>query len=158
MPSVSAKQARLMRAVAHGWKKPGGGGPSKSVAEDFVSADKGKKFRSGGVANPKTHHGKLSVPNFSGASMKRKKGGRKISGAGLAALAAQMGPPPGPPPGAGGPPMMPPGGGGMPPGMKRGGGVERKGTGRGQTVKMSGGGSIRGGGCETKGKTKGRFV
>lgn len=40
MPFESAKQARLMRAVAHGWKKPGGGGPSEQVAKDFVSADK----------------------------------------------------------------------------------------------------------------------
>jgi hypothetical protein len=31
-----------MRAVAHGWKKPGGGGPPVSVAKEFVAADKGK--------------------------------------------------------------------------------------------------------------------
>jgi hypothetical protein len=49
MPSTSASQARLMRAVAHGWKKPGGGGPSVSVAKDFTAADKGHKFRSGGI-------------------------------------------------------------------------------------------------------------
>ena len=44
MPSVSKAQKRLMDAVDHGWKKPGGG-PSKAVAEDFVAADKaqGKK-------------------------------------------------------------------------------------------------------------------
>lgn len=157
-----------MRAVAHGWKKPGGGGPSVSVAKDFAEADKGKKFRMGGVASPKTHHGKLSLPNSSGDSMKHRgrKGARRIPLAGLAALAAQAGPPPGPPPGAAGPPMMPPGGGG-PPGMKRGGGVKRCATGggiesrgktRGTVVRMSGGGSVRGGGCEAKGKTKGRFV
>jgi hypothetical protein len=29
-----------MAAVAHGWKKPGGGGPSMSVAKDFHNADK----------------------------------------------------------------------------------------------------------------------
>jgi hypothetical protein len=39
MPSTSAKQAKLMRAVAHGWKKPGGGGPSQAVAQEFESAD-----------------------------------------------------------------------------------------------------------------------
>jgi hypothetical protein len=43
MPSVSPAQAKLMRAVAHGWHKPGGGGPSKAVAQDFVAADKAKK-------------------------------------------------------------------------------------------------------------------
>ena len=43
MPSKSKKQAKLMRAVAHGWKKPGGGGPSQKVAKEFVAADKKKK-------------------------------------------------------------------------------------------------------------------
>ena len=33
---ASPAQARLMRAVAHGWKKPGGGGPSRAVANEFV--------------------------------------------------------------------------------------------------------------------------
>ena len=42
MPSVSKAQKRLMDAVAHGWRKPGGGGPSVSVAKDFVRADKVK--------------------------------------------------------------------------------------------------------------------
>lgn len=41
MPSVSAKQAALMRAVAHGWKKPGGG-PPVSVAKEFMAADQAK--------------------------------------------------------------------------------------------------------------------
>ena len=41
MPSKSPAQARLMRAVAHGWKKPGGG-PPVSVAKEFVAADKRK--------------------------------------------------------------------------------------------------------------------
>ena len=39
MPSKSKKQARLMAAVAHGWKKPGGGGPPVSVAKEFNRAD-----------------------------------------------------------------------------------------------------------------------
>jgi hypothetical protein len=38
-----------MRAAAHGWKKPGGGGPSVSVAKEFMHADmakaKGKRSR-----------------------------------------------------------------------------------------------------------------
>jgi hypothetical protein len=41
MPSKSPAQARLMRATAHGWKKPGGG-PSVSVAKEFVRADEKK--------------------------------------------------------------------------------------------------------------------
>jgi hypothetical protein len=43
MPSKSPAQARLMRAVSHGWHKPGGGGPSVAVAKEFVAADKAKK-------------------------------------------------------------------------------------------------------------------
>ena len=46
MPSQSASQARLMAAVAHGWHKPGGGGPSRAVAEDFNQADKGHSRKS----------------------------------------------------------------------------------------------------------------
>lgn len=38
MPSKSPAQAKLMRAVAHGWHKPGGG-PSVSVAKEFMHAD-----------------------------------------------------------------------------------------------------------------------
>jgi hypothetical protein len=32
-----------MRAVAHGWSKPGGGGPSVSVAKKFMHADERRK-------------------------------------------------------------------------------------------------------------------
>ncbi len=45
MPSTSRAQARLMVAVAHGWKKPGGGGPPKSVAKEFNQADAGHPGR-----------------------------------------------------------------------------------------------------------------
>ncbi len=41
MPSQSPSQARLMAAVAHGWKPPGGGGPPMDVAQEFTAADKG---------------------------------------------------------------------------------------------------------------------
>ena len=39
MPSTSPAQKRLMAAVAHGWHKPGGGGPSVTVAKEFNQAD-----------------------------------------------------------------------------------------------------------------------
>jgi hypothetical protein len=39
-----------MDAVAHGWKMPGGGGPSKAVAHEFVAADKAHPaFANGGL-------------------------------------------------------------------------------------------------------------
>lgn len=49
MPSTTPKQARLMAAVAHGWHKPGGGGPPVSVAKDFNRADKGSTMLSKGM-------------------------------------------------------------------------------------------------------------
>jgi hypothetical protein len=33
-----------MRAVAHGWKKPGGDGPTVAVAKEFTAADKAKQL------------------------------------------------------------------------------------------------------------------
>jgi hypothetical protein len=56
MPSTSKAQARLMAAVAHGWHKPGGGGPPVSVAKDFNQADKGRHMsyaKGGDIANVK---------------------------------------------------------------------------------------------------------
>ena len=44
MPSSTPRQARLMAAVAHGWKKPGGGGPSVEVAKEFNDADAGSSL------------------------------------------------------------------------------------------------------------------
>ena len=68
MPSKTAKQAKFMRAVAHGWVKPGGGGPSKKVAKEFVSEDKvGAKHQFKGmpkVNQQGTKHGKLDLPRF----------------------------------------------------------------------------------------------
>ena len=60
MPSTSKAQARLMAAVAHGWHKPGGGGPPVSVAKDFNQADKGKHMsyaKGGDIANVKYAQG-----------------------------------------------------------------------------------------------------
>jgi hypothetical protein len=44
MPSKSAKQAKLMRAVAHGWKPKGAKKPPVpvSVAKEFMNADQAK--------------------------------------------------------------------------------------------------------------------
>jgi hypothetical protein len=42
MPSKSKAQSRLMHGIASGSIKPKKGGPSKSVAREFVAADKGR--------------------------------------------------------------------------------------------------------------------
>ena len=43
MPSKTPKQAKLMRAVAHGFKPTKFKGPSMQVAKEFVAADKGRR-------------------------------------------------------------------------------------------------------------------
>lgn len=152
----------MMRAIAHGWKKPGGGGPSVAVAKDFTAADKGKKFRAGGmrsgINNPRTDHGAMNLPNSGGTVAKKKSfKGPKLPPAGLAALmASQAGPPPG------GPPPGPPGPGGPPPGMKGGGGVKRCAKGgeitRIPKAENPGGPSKIGGGIEKKGGTSTKTI
>ncbi len=108
MPDVSEAQARLMRAVAHGWKKPGGGGPSEAVGKEFVAADKAagnpklpakkKKMSEGGMVEEKEKHFHVTHPdghtfmvakhNLSDATLKKLrgmcKGGVAMAGGGEA--------------------------------------------------------------------------
>ena len=73
MPSVSKKQHNFMAAVANNPKFAKKAGVPKSVGEDFMEADKGKKFRSGGFTNPskgkfnkpRSNHGMMQLPNVS---------------------------------------------------------------------------------------------
>lgn len=50
MPSVSKKQHNLMEAVAHSPAFAKKVGIKQSVGQDFATADKGKKFKGGGMA------------------------------------------------------------------------------------------------------------
>ena len=59
MPSTSKKQHNFMEMIAHGGKPRKGKGPSKAVAEEFVQADKGKKFDGTGQS---------PAPNYGGAA------------------------------------------------------------------------------------------
>jgi hypothetical protein len=72
MPSVSKKQHNFMAAVAKNPKFAKKAGVPQSVGEDFLEADKGKKFRTGGLTSKKaginkqrTNHGKIQMPNYS---------------------------------------------------------------------------------------------
>jgi hypothetical protein len=72
MPSVSKKQHNFMAAVAKNPKFAKKAGVPQSVGEDFLEADKGKKFRTGGttskkagINNPRPNHGKIQMPNYS---------------------------------------------------------------------------------------------
>ena len=62
MPSTSKKQHNFMAAIAHSPAFAKKVGVPQSVGKDFVAADKGKKFGTGGalkqgVNRPKTNHG-----------------------------------------------------------------------------------------------------
>lgn len=56
MPSKTPKQARLMAAVAHGWKPDRFKGPTEAVAKEFNQADKGTgilaRHAAGGMVKP----------------------------------------------------------------------------------------------------------
>jgi hypothetical protein len=72
MPSVSKKQHNFMAAVANNPKFAKKAGVPSAVGKDFLEADKGKKFRSGGLTSKKaginrqrTNHGKMQMPNYS---------------------------------------------------------------------------------------------
>ncbi len=73
MPSTSKKQHNFMAAVANNPKFAKKVGVPKTVGEEFMDADKGKKFRKGGTTNPmraginktKTRAGMLQMPNAS---------------------------------------------------------------------------------------------
>lgn len=93
MPSKSPAQANLMRAVAHGWKKPGGGGPSRSVAREFVNAD--RKY-SGGFAENRYWTGGLAAMNEINSGVKKtldfQAGGPVLPLTGRAAMQAALEP------------------------------------------------------------------
>jgi hypothetical protein len=74
MPSSSKKQHNLMEAVAHNAAFAKKVGIPQKVGKDFVEADKGKKFASGGMSRakeqsinkPKTNHGASALFNRGG--------------------------------------------------------------------------------------------
>ena len=98
-----------MEAVAHNAAFAKKVGIPQKVGKDFAAADKGKKFRKGGSANPtaeginkqKTHHGDLQLPNASlnkyigfssgGLTQKEKDMKTKVTTKGMPALARNVG-------------------------------------------------------------------
>jgi hypothetical protein len=88
MPSVSKKQHNLMAAVANNPKFAKKVGIPQSVGEDFMEADKGKKFRAGGFTNPskgkfnkpRSNHGMMQLPNVSLEKYVGKKQGGSLKG------------------------------------------------------------------------------
>jgi len=83
MPSTSKKQHNFMAAIANNPAFAKKVGVPQSVGKDFTEADKGKKFRSGGmtrpdiqkVNKPKTEHGKMAFFKEGGSTMATKNNG-----------------------------------------------------------------------------------
>jgi hypothetical protein len=83
MPSTSKKQHNFMAAIAHNPAFAKKVGIPQSVGKEFNEADKGKKFRSGGVSRadiqkvnkPKTDHGKMAFFKEGGSTMATKNNG-----------------------------------------------------------------------------------
>jgi hypothetical protein len=78
MPSVSAKQKKLMDAAAHNSSFAKSAGVPQNVAKDFSEASKGMKFKSTtrnradrqAMNSPKTDHGNAAFFNKGGAMKK----------------------------------------------------------------------------------------
>jgi hypothetical protein len=69
MPSKSKKQHNLMAAVANNPKFAKKVGIPQSVGEDYVEADKGRKFRSGGMAGCGTK--RMNMGGMTGTPVKK---------------------------------------------------------------------------------------
>lgn len=184
MPSVSGKQHRFMAAVASNPKFAKKAGVPQSVGEEFLKADKGRKFAGGGDMESKKMIGKeIAFMKKKGApasmikhekaemGMKKMAGGGPIPmGSGFvpakfdaniaavnqAADAARY---------AGAPQKMRGSmmaSGGLAAGHKQADGIAKKGKTRGMEVKMAAGGLAAGhkqaDGCAVRGKTKGKQV
>lgn len=128
MPSSSAKQHRFMAAVANNPKFAKRVGVPTSVGEDFMKADKGKKFREGGNVK----NGGVSKKTLLDLAAKEEMEELKEHGEQHAAMKKM--------------------------GYAKGGGIAMRGTGPARKVSMAKGGMVRGGGCESRGRTRGRFV
>jgi len=80
MPSTSKKQHNFMAAIAKNPAFAKKVGIKQSVGEDFIKADKGRKFGTGGMTRPdaqdinkpKTQHGKMALFNKGGNMMNSK--------------------------------------------------------------------------------------
>jgi len=123
MPSVSKKQHNLMAAVAKNPAFAKKVGIKQSVGKDFLNADKGKKFGSGGMAKKEMHgekgemkkdltQDKKMIKKAIGMHDKQQHGGKKTSLTSLKKGGCTS--------------------------MARGGGVEIKGKTKGTMIKMKG--------------------
>jgi hypothetical protein len=92
MPSKSAKQRNLMAAVAHNPQFAKKVGIPQSVGKDFNEADKGKKFKKGGVSLAVGRGEKLPVSKGAGLTAKGRAKYNRETGSNLKAPQPEGGP------------------------------------------------------------------
>ena len=91
MPSKSKAQHKLMNAVAHNAKFAKKVGIPQSVGKDFAEADKGKKFKKGGVSLAVGRGEKLPVSKGAGLTAKGRAKYNAATGSNLKAPQPQGG-------------------------------------------------------------------
>jgi hypothetical protein len=91
MPSTSKKQHNLMAAVAKNPSFAKKVGIKKSVGEEFLQADKGKKFKKGGVSLAVGRGEKLPVSKGAGLTAKGRAKYNRETGSNLKAPQPQGG-------------------------------------------------------------------
>jgi len=91
MPSKSKAQHKLMTAVAYNPKFAKKVGIPKSVGKDFAEADKGKKFKKGGVSLAVGRGEKLPVSKGAGLTAKGRAKYNAATGSNLKAPQPQGG-------------------------------------------------------------------
>ena len=150
MPSVSKKQHNFMAAVAKNPKFAKKVGIPRSVGEEFLTADKGKKFKEGGTMMNKSMLGKKianekdEMKRVGAKARNVKDEMKRVRGEEMVDKAKMMG-------------MKKGGMACSPSDMKKTAKTEVK----GHEKKMHGmraGGMAKGGGCEVRGKTKGTMI
>jgi hypothetical protein len=92
MPSKSKAQHKLMAAVAHNKAFAKKVGIPQSVGKDFMEADKGKKFKKGGVSLAVGRGEKLPVSKGAGLTAKGRAKYNAATGSNLKAPQPQGGP------------------------------------------------------------------
>jgi len=92
MPSKSKAQHKLMTAVAHNKSFAKKVGIPQSVGKDFMEADKGKKFKKGGVSLAVGRGEKLPVSKGAGLTAKGRAKYNAATGSNLKAPQPQGGP------------------------------------------------------------------
>jgi len=92
MPSTSKKQHNLMEAVAHSKYFAKKVGIKQSVGKDFAEADKGKKFKKGGVSLAVGRGEKLATDKGAGLTAKGRAKYNAATGSHLKAPQPEGGP------------------------------------------------------------------